>query len=128
MRAVRSGLFMLVTGAGVALAGCAANSGSAGADATSFTVPIEVENNVSGLTGTSIYIARSSGTGRRLLGPVESGRKRTFQYDAKEGLYRLTAREQGVRADSIVSEPFQIQPGMVIQWSIPANRLLTGTR
>jgi len=128
MRAARVACFVLVTTAGLSLAACAAKAGTEAGAATGFIVPIEVENNLSGLTGTAVYIARSTGTGRRLLGPVETGRKRTFQYDAKEGLYRLTAKQQGTRSDSIVSDPFQLQPGMVVQWSIPTNRLLTGSR
>jgi len=128
MRAARVAFLSLITATTTTLAACAASTGTGGADSASFIVPIEVENNSSGLEGTSIYIARSSGTGRRLLGPVESGRKRSFEYDAREGIYRLTAKQQGIRSDSIVSDAFQLQPGMVIQWSVPTNRLLTGRR
>jgi len=129
MRVARVALLLLTIAAGAGLAACAAKSGDgAEAAATGFVVPIEVENNLSSLSGASIYIARANGTGRRLLGPVESGRKRTFDYDARAGMFRLTAKPQGVRADSVLSDPFQLQPGMVVQWSIPNNRLLTGTR
>jgi hypothetical protein len=128
MRAARVAFLSLIAATTTSLAACAASTGAGGADSASFIVPIEVENNLSGLEGTSIYIARSSGTGRRLLGPVESGRKRSFEYDAREGTYRLTAKQQGIRSDSIVSDAFQLQPGMVIQWSVPTNRLLTGRR
>jgi hypothetical protein len=130
MRAARVAFLLLTVAAGTALAACAAKTGGdqAGAAATGFVVPIEVENNMDGLSGASIYISRSTGSSRRLLGPVETGRKRTFQYDAREGMYRLTARPQGIRGDSVVSDVFQLQPGMVVQWTIPTNRLLTGTR
>jgi hypothetical protein len=129
MRAAPVALLMLVTVAGLGLAACAAKTGTgAGAATTGFVVPIEVENNLSGLVGTSIYITRSSGTGRRLLGPVENGQKRTFEYDAVAGTFKLIARQQGVRADSIVSDNFQLQPGMAVQWLIPTNRLLVGSR
>jgi len=129
MRVARVAALLLMTGTALAVAACAAKSGGeAGAASTGFIVPIEVENNLTGLGGASIYISHPSGTSRRLLGPVESGRKRTFEYDAKAGVFKLTARQQGTRADSIVSENFQLQPGMAVQWSIPMNRLLTGTR
>jgi hypothetical protein len=128
MRAARVAFLMLITAVGTTLAACAAKSGAEPGAPSGFLVPIEVENNLSGLTGTSVYIARSTGGSRRLLGPVETGRKRTFQYDAREGLYRLTAKQQGMRADSVVSDVFQLQPGMVVQWSVATNRLLTGTR
>ncbi|NJD11080.1 MAG: hypothetical protein FIB01_11825, partial [Gemmatimonadetes bacterium] len=123
MRAARLASVLLITAAGLGLGACAAKSGAEGGAAPgNFVVPIEVENNVSGLSGTAVYISRSSGTGRRLLGQVESGRKRSFDYDAKAGVYKLTARLQGgTRADSIVSENFQLQPGMVVQWIIPTN-------
>jgi len=127
MRAARISIVLFICAAGLALVACAANSAGSGGN-SGYVVPIEVENNLSGLSGASIYIARSSGTGRRLLGPVESGQKKTFEYDARNGTYRLTARPQGVGQDSIVSDVFQLQPGMVVQWSIPTNRLLTGTR
>lgn len=120
-------VFLAVVAAGaVALSACAASTGStAGQDG--FVVPIEVENTLSGLTGATVYIVRSSGSGRRLLGPVESGSKRTFDYDASVGQYRLIAR-QGVSMDSIVSEQFRLEPEVVVQWSLGMNRLLVGTR
>src|SRR3972149_4028676 len=115
MRATRVAMLMLITAVSMTLAACAASTGGGAAEGTGFIVPIEVENNLSGLSGTSVYIARSTGTGRRLLGPVETGRKRTFEYDAREGMYRLTAKQQGIGQDSIVSDAFQLQPGMEVR-------------
>lgn len=120
-------VFLAVVAAGaIALSACAAATGSAGGQG-GFIVPIEVENTLSGLTGATVYIVRNSGSGRRLLGPVESGSKRTFDYDASVGQYRLVAR-QGVGMDSTVSDQFRLEPGVVVQWSLGVNRLLVGTR
>lgn len=127
MRSTRTLGLAVIALAAIALAACsAASTGTQGGQDT-FLVPIEVDNNLSGLTGATIYIVRSTGTNRRLLGPVESGRKNTFNYDASIGSYRLIAR-QGVGMDSIVSEQFRLDPGVYVQWSLGVNRLLLGTR
>jgi len=124
MRAASILLVTLVAAAGFYAPGCAPTAGST---TDAFVVPIEVDNNLTGLSGASIYINRSTGTSRRLLGPVEAGKKRTFEYDARAGFYRLIAR-RAMSDDSIVSDTFQLQPGTMVQWSIPMNRLLTGSR
>lgn len=127
MRAARTLALMLGATTALALAACAANTEGTQAGEDTFVVPIEIDNNLSGLAGTSIFIARSTGSGRRLLGPIESGQKKTFSYDARPGMYRLTAKS-GMRSDSIVSEQFQLFAGTSVNWSLAANRILTGTK
>lgn len=130
MTAVRTLALALVASAGVTLAACAAKTGSSTPAAGTFVVPIEIENLAGmGGGGASVYISTTSGSRRRLLGPIDNGQKKTFQYDAREGNYELTAR-LGLGQDSVVSEAFQLTPNTVISWSfgMGTNRLLMGTR
>lgn len=130
MRAVRTWCLLVLAGGALTLAGCAAKGGTgaeagtaAAATEGAFQVPIEVDNNLSALTGVTVYVQRQGGTNRRMLGMVESGQKRTFEYDAREGTFQLLARRGGGQSD-IVSELFQLSTGMGVQWSLGNNRLL----
>ena len=125
MRAVRVLGLMLVAGFVMTLAACASSGGANTGEA--YTVPVEVDNNLSGLSGATIYVQRQTGTNRRLLGPAESGQKKTFQWDARDGSYVLVARLTGGQAD-IVSDVFQVQNGVVVSWNLAQNRLLSGSR
>lgn len=118
-------LALLIVAAAALTAGACASTGTAG-DGAGFTVPVEVDNNLLQFGGVTVYISRSSGTSRRLLGPVEGGRKATFQHDAETGTYVLTARQAG--AADLVSEPFQLQPGARVSWTLAQNRLLVGVQ
>lgn len=121
MRTLRV-LALLLIAAGTLTLGACASSGTASDGAGSFTVPVEVDNNLLQFGGVTVYISRSSGTSRRLLGPVDGGQKRTFPHDAETGTYILTARQAG--AADLVSEPFQLQPGARVSWTLAQNRLL----
>jgi hypothetical protein len=72
-------------------------------------------------SGVTIYIARGSGTGRRLLGPVDGGEKRSFTHDAATGTYVLVARAAG--SADLVSDPFQVQPGARVSWILAQNQV-----
>lgn len=117
---------VLVLSAALLLGACAAGGGTrSGPDG--FVVPIEVENTLADRAGATIYIVRTGDGVRRLLGPVEAGRKRSFDYDAVTGDHRLVAR-QGMGPDSTLSEPFRLAPGLRVQWTLGENRLAVGPR
>ena len=105
---------------------CASTS-SAGetADAgPTFDVQIEVENAVSGLAPLSIYIQRQS-SGRKLLGTVNSGQKRTFNYTASSGVYTLSA-PRSAGQETFTSEQIQLNGSEKIFWRLPANTVTRG--
>ncbi|HSJ12985.1 MAG TPA: hypothetical protein VK939_01135 [Longimicrobiales bacterium] len=120
MRTLRVPALLVAATVVLALPACA-TTGTAG-DGTSFSVPIEVDNNLLTFGGVTVYVSRSSGLARRLLGPVEGGQKRTFPYDAQTGTFVLTARQAG--AADLVSEQFQLQPGARVSWTLAQNRVL----
>jgi hypothetical protein len=114
-------LALLLSAVAALSVGACATSGTSG-DAGGFTVPVEVDNNLMQLSGVTVYITRNTGSGRRLLGPVESSQKRTFTYDANTGTYLLTARRAG--SPDLTSDPFQLQPGARVTWVLAQNQLL----
>lgn len=99
-------------------AGCA-TTGSGGGDAN--TVYLQVQNNLTGLTGVTVYLVGDGGT-RRTLGPVESNRTAEYTRDLRTGNYTLVASRAG--GADIVSEQFRVdQPGTVVHWSMLANQI-----
>jgi hypothetical protein len=113
-------LVLIVAGA-CASGSTATQNTAAVADGPAMTQSIVVDNGLQGLVSLTIYITQESG-GRRLLGPVESGKKATFTYEAAPGVYQLTARGGGQH--EILSEKFRVDAAGSMTWRLPSNNLV----
>ena len=107
---------------------------AAGACATSqnvatgaqLNVQLQVDNNLPGITGTSVYLMTEAGS-RRSLGPVESNRRVSFDRELRAGTYFLLATQVG--DTDITSERFRIDTdGTVVMWNLSANQLAFGQK
>ena len=114
-----SSLFALIV-----LAGCATSSSVATGEA--MTVQIQVDNNLRGITGVSVYLLSDRG-GRRSLGPLESNTRGTYDRELRSGDYQLVASRVG--GDDIISERFRVDTdNLVVIWAIAQNQLTFGER
>ncbi|MGH7446022.1 MAG: hypothetical protein ACREK1_03215 [Longimicrobiales bacterium] len=113
-------VFMLALSA---LCGCATSSAVATGETVS--VQLQVDNNLRGITGVSVYLLSDTGT-RRSLGPVESNRQATYTRTMRAGDYQLIAARVG--AEDIVSERFRVDADVVVIWSLAQNQLTFGER
>lgn len=108
----------------LAVAGCATSSAVADGDA--LNVQIQVDNNLRGITGVSVYLLSDAG-GRRSLGPLESNERSTYDRSLRSGDYQLVASRVG-DAD-IVSERFRVDTdNLVVIWALAQNQLTFGQR
>ena len=107
----------------IVLAGCA-TSGSV-ATGEVMTVQIQVDNNLRGIAGVSVYLLSDRG-GRRSLGPLESNARGTYDRELRAGDYQLVASRVG--GDDIISERFRIDTDLVVIWAIAQNQLTFGER
>ncbi|MEO5511762.1 MAG: hypothetical protein ABIV28_03390 [Longimicrobiales bacterium] len=114
----------------VVVAGACASATQASTDTAalnagpSFPISILVDNGMTNMQGITVSITRESG-GPRLLGPVEAGRKKTFNYDASPGGYQLIAR-RGVGEENMVSEVFRLEAATSLTWRLPSNTVIKG--
>ncbi len=116
-------LALVILVAGACASGSTATTSTAAANAgPNFPISVMVDNGLSGLQGVTVSITRESG-GRRLLGPVDSGKKKTFTYEASSGVYQLLAR-RGAGDEDIVSEKFRVDATANITWRLPSNTLI----
>lgn len=107
-----------------AAAGCATSSSVATGDA--MNVQIQVDNNLRGITGVSVYLLSDRG-GRRSLGPLESNNRATYDRELRAGDYQLVASRVG--GEDIVSERFRVDTdNLVVIWAIAQNQLTFGER
>lgn len=108
----------------LALAGCATSSAVANGDP--LNVQIQVDNNLRGITGVSVYLLSDSG-GRRSLGPLESNQRTTYDRSLRSGDYQLVASRVG--GADIVSERFRVDTdNLVVIWALAQNQLTFGQR
>ena len=108
----------------LAVTGCATGSSVASGDALS--VQLQIDNNLRGITGVSVYLLSDTG-GRRSLGPLESNNKATFDRSLRAGDYQLLATRVG--AEDILSERFRIDTdNTIVIWAIAQNQLTFGQR
>jgi hypothetical protein len=108
----------------IAFTGCATSSAVATGEA--MNVQIQVDNNLRGITGVSVYLVSDNG-GRRSLGPVESNDRNTYDRTLRAGDYQLQATRVG--ADDILSERFRVDTdGLVVIWALSQNQLTFGQR
>jgi hypothetical protein len=108
----------------LAVTGCATGSSVASGDALS--VQLQIDNNLRGITGVSVYLLSDTG-GRRSLGPLESNNKATFDRSLRAGDYQLLATRVG--AEDILSERFRIDTdNIIVIWAIAQNQLTFGQR
>lgn len=117
-------LGLLVAMITLATAACATSQNVAtGAE---LTVQLQVDNNLQGITGTSVYLMTESGT-RRSLGPVESNRRVNFDRELRAGTYYLLATRVG--EPDLTSERFRIDTdNTIVMWNMSANQISVGTR
>jgi hypothetical protein len=103
----------------VAITGCA--TGSAVSTGESMNVQIQIDNNLPGITGVSVYLISDTG-GRRSLGPIESNKIGTYDRSIRAGDYQLLATRLG--AADIVSERFRVDSNnLAIAWVLAQNQL-----
>lgn len=108
----------------LAVAGCATSSAVADGDA--LNVQIQVDNNLRGITGVSVYLLSDSG-GRRSLGPLESNQRNSYDRSLRSGDYQLVASRVG--GEDIVSERFRVDTdNLVVIWALAQNQLTFGQR
>lgn len=108
----------------LAVAGCATSSAVADGDA--LNVQIQVDNNLRGITGVSIYLLSDTG-GRRSLGPLESNQRNSYDRSLRSGDYQLVASRVG--GEDIVSERFRVDTdNLVVIWALAQNQLTFGQR
>ncbi|HSJ31806.1 MAG TPA: hypothetical protein VK933_10250 [Longimicrobiales bacterium] len=108
----------------LAVTGCATGSSVASGDALS--VQLQIDNNLRGITGVSVYLLSDTG-GRRSLGPLESNNKATFDRSLRAGDYQLLATRVG--AEDILSERFRIDTdNIIVIWAIAQNQLTFAQR
>ena len=108
----------------LAVTGCATGSSVASGDALS--VQLQIDNNLRGITGVSVYLLSDTG-GRRSLGPLESNNKATFDRSLRAGDYQLLATRVG--AEDILSERFRVDTdNIIVIWAIAQNQLTFGQR
>lgn len=108
----------------VAVTGCATSS--AVATGETMNVQFQVDNNLRGITGVSVYLLADTG-GRRSLGPVESNDRTAYDRTIRAGDYHLLATRVG--ADDIVSERFRVDTdGLVVVWALSQNQLTFAQR
>lgn len=108
----------------LAVAGCATSSAVADGDA--LNVQIQVDNNLRGITGVSVYLLSDTG-GRRSLGPLESNQRNSYDRSLRSGDYQLVASRVG--GEDIVSERFRVDTdNLVVIWALAQNQLTFGQR
>jgi hypothetical protein len=108
----------------LAVTGCATGSSVASGEALS--VQLQIDNNLRGITGVSVYLLSDTG-GRRSLGPLESNNKATYDRSLRAGDYQLLATRVG--AEDILSERFRVDTdNLVVIWAIAQNQLTFGQR
>lgn len=105
-------------------AGCATTSSVATGEV--MNVQLQVDNNLSGITGVSVYLLSDTG-GRRSLGPLESNKRESYDRELRAGDYQLLATRVG--GEDILSERFRVDSdGLVILWALAQNQLSFGQR
>lgn len=105
--------------AAFATAACATSS--AVASGAMMNTQLEVQNNLQGITGTSIYLVTETGS-RRSLGPVESNQTVTFERRLRANTYYLVATRVG--QEDLVSERFRIDTdNMTVTWALGQNQI-----
>src|SRR5690606_32854362 len=108
----------------IAFTGCATSSAVASGE--SMNVQIQVDNNLRGITGVSVYLLSDNGS-RRSLGPVESNDRNSYDRTIRAGDYQLLATRIG--GDDILSERFRVDTdGLVVIWALSQNQLTFGQR
>ncbi|HSK17562.1 MAG TPA: hypothetical protein VK912_00370 [Longimicrobiales bacterium] len=108
----------------LAVTGCA--TGSSVATGEALSVQLQIDNNLRGITGVSVYLLSDTG-GRRSLGPLESNNKASFDRSLRAGDYQLLATRVG--AEDILSERFRVDTdNLVVIWAIAQNQLTFGER
>jgi predicted small secreted protein len=106
-----------------AMTGCATSSGATG---ESLAVQLQVDNNLRGISGVSLYLLSDTG-GRRSLGPIESNNRQAYERNLRAGDYQLVASRVG--AEDIVSERFRVDSdGLVVIWTLEQNQLTFAQR
>lgn len=108
----------------LALTGCA--TGSAASSGEMLNVQIQVDNNLRGITGVSVYLLSDTGA-RRSLGPVESNDRVAYNRVMRFGDYQLLATRVG--GEDIVSQRFRVDTdGLVVIWALSQNQLTFAQR
>lgn len=106
-----------------AMTGCATSSAATG---ESLAVQLQVDNNLRGISGVSLYLLSDTG-GRRSLGPIESNNRQAYERNLRAGDYQLVASRVG--AEDIVSERFRVDSdGLVVIWTLEQNQLTFAQR
>lgn len=104
--------------------GCATSSAANSGEV--LNVQIQVDNNLRGITGVSIYLLSDTGS-RRSLGPVESNDRVAYDHTLPFGDYQLVATRVG--GEDIVSQRFRVDTdGLVVIWALAQNQLTFGQR
>jgi hypothetical protein len=105
-------------------ASCATSSSVATGEALS--VRLQVDNNLRGITGVTVYLLSDTG-GRRSLGNIESNERQTYDRSLRAGDYQLVASRVG--ADDIISERFRVDTdNLVVIWALAQNQLTFAER
>lgn len=120
----RNVLGLLVAMITLVTAACATSQNVAtGAE---LTVQLQIDNNLPGITGTSVYLLTEAGN-RRSLGPVESNRRVNFDRELRAGTYYFVATRVG--QEDLTSERFRIDTdGTIVMWNMSANQVTFATR
>jgi hypothetical protein len=116
--------------AGCASSGATSTGGStAAASGPASPISIVVDNNTTGLNAFTISISKSNGgSGNKVLGPVDAGRRKTFSYDATEGNYQLIAKRAGAppTEQPLTSQVIQINGATTVTWHLQTNTIVEG--
>ena len=106
------------------ITGCATTSAVASGEELS--VQLQIDNNLPGITGVSVYLLSDRGS-RRSLGPLESNDKATYDRTLRAGDYQLLATRVG--GDDILSERFRLDSdNVVVIWALAQNQLTFAQR
>jgi ABC-type transport system substrate-binding protein len=108
-------------------AGCASSGSSSAAAAEAgptFPISITVDNNLQGLKPVTVTIVRPGGG--KILGTVDSGRRRTFSYDATAGTYSFNFRTTTPTDPVVTSTQVQIAGPITYTWHLASNTLVEG--
>jgi hypothetical protein len=114
-----------MTGGCASTASTSSTASDVGGGSATFPVVIVVDNNLPNLKAVSAYVSVGNG-GRKLLGQVESNRKKEFTYQGTASTYKLYAKTNSAGDAEIVSDPVQIGGAMAMTWHLSSNTLVPG--
>lgn len=116
---------VLVAAAGCASSGSTATTSTAASmDASAFPISITVDNNLRELKPATVTIIGPNV--QKILGPVDSGRRRTFSYTGRAGTYAFQYRTTSPNDPIVVSQQVQIAGAMGFTWHLASNSLVEG--